>query len=278
MTDTENKALYIAEQCRKAGMTLAGTAGILANVEAESIFSPINLENSKENRVGMTDAQYTAAVDNGTYHSFVNDSAGYGLAQWTASDRKQGMLNFHRSRGKSIGDFETQVAWLLTELRSYTKAYNTCRNSNDPYQCGYDVCKYYEICDNLEAASQYRGGVAKRWYSWLQAVNLNETVTPVTPAEPTVQEPATPQPKEPKGKVGKMQLRTIDQGIEGWPEVWLAQAALKTRGYSAVSTGIFDSTMTKAVKDFQQDAFPTDESQWDGVIGPLTWAKLLSFL
>ena len=57
MTDTENKALYIAEQCRKAGMTLAGTAGVLANVEAESIFSPINLEDSKENRVGMTDAQ-----------------------------------------------------------------------------------------------------------------------------------------------------------------------------------------------------------------------------
>ena len=200
------------------------------------------------------------------------------MAQWTASDRKQGMLKFHKSRGKSIGDFETQVAWLLTELRSYTKAYNTCRNSNDPYQCGYDVCKYYEICDNLEAASQYRGGVARRWYSWLQTMNLNEPVIPATPAEPDTTPEQPVQFSTPKGKVGKMQLRTIDQGIEGWPEVWLAQAALKTRGYSAVSTGIFDSTTTKAVKDFQQDAFPTDESQWDGVIGPITWAKLLSFL
>ena len=44
MTDTENKALYIAEQCRRAGMTLAGAAGVLANVEAESAFRNDNLQ------------------------------------------------------------------------------------------------------------------------------------------------------------------------------------------------------------------------------------------
>ena len=37
----------------------------------------------------MDDKQYTAAVDNGSYKNFVNDSAGYGLAQWTYSSRKQ---------------------------------------------------------------------------------------------------------------------------------------------------------------------------------------------
>lgn len=42
----------------------------------------------------MTDAEYTAAVDAGTYTNFVNDKAGYGLAQWTYWSLKQEMLNY----------------------------------------------------------------------------------------------------------------------------------------------------------------------------------------
>ena len=38
MTDINRKALYIAQECLKAGMTVAGAAGVLANVAAESAF------------------------------------------------------------------------------------------------------------------------------------------------------------------------------------------------------------------------------------------------
>ena len=55
----------------------------------------------------MTDAEYTAAVDAGTYTNFVNDKAGYGLAQWTYWSLKQEMLNYFKSKKKSIGDLET---------------------------------------------------------------------------------------------------------------------------------------------------------------------------
>ena len=64
----------------------------------------------------MTDAEYTAAVDAGTYDNFVQDKAGYGLAQWTYWSRKQNMLNYHKSKNKSIGDLTTQLEFLMKEL------------------------------------------------------------------------------------------------------------------------------------------------------------------
>ena len=53
------------------------------NLYAESGLNPMNLQNSYEKKLGMTDSQYTQAVDNGSYSNFVKDYAGYGLAQWT---------------------------------------------------------------------------------------------------------------------------------------------------------------------------------------------------
>ena len=58
-----------------------GVAGLMGNLYAESGLRSNNLQNTFEKRLGMTDEQYTAGVDNGTYTNFVKDSAGYGLAQ-----------------------------------------------------------------------------------------------------------------------------------------------------------------------------------------------------
>ena len=121
MTENGKKALYIASQCRNAGMTQAGAAGVLANIEAESAFKSNNVQDCFESRVGG-DAYYTAAVDSGAYPYFATDGAGYGYCQWTAPDRKEGMLRFHKGRGKSIGDGPTQVAWMIQEMRGYTKS------------------------------------------------------------------------------------------------------------------------------------------------------------
>ena len=53
-----------------------GVAGLMGNLNAESGLNPNNLQNSYEKSLGMTDAQYTAAVDNGSYTNFAKDSAG----------------------------------------------------------------------------------------------------------------------------------------------------------------------------------------------------------
>lgn len=55
----------------------------MGNLYAESRLSPVNLQNSYEKKLGMTDSQYTQAVDNDSYSNFVKDSAGYDLTQQT---------------------------------------------------------------------------------------------------------------------------------------------------------------------------------------------------
>ena len=98
------------------GLNHYGIAGLMGNLYAESALNPQNLQNTYEKKLGYTDAAYTQAVDNGTYTNFVRDSAGYGLAQWTYWSRKQNLLNFAKSVGKSIGDLEMQLDFMWKEL------------------------------------------------------------------------------------------------------------------------------------------------------------------
>ena len=98
------------------GLNDYGAAGLMGNLYAESGLNPQNLQNSYEKKLGYTDATYTAAVDSGAYSNFVRDSAGYGLAQWTYWSRKQGLLDFCKATGASIGDLDTQLGFLLKEL------------------------------------------------------------------------------------------------------------------------------------------------------------------
>lgn len=101
------------------GFSPAGVAGLMGNLYAESGLNPTNLQNTYEKRLGLTDAEYTAAVDSGSYSNFVRDSAGYGLAQWTYWSRKEAMLNYARKTGASIGDLMMQLDFMFQELKGH---------------------------------------------------------------------------------------------------------------------------------------------------------------
>ena len=101
---------------QKKGLSEYGIAGLMGNLFAESGLNPRNLQNSYENVLGMNDNAYVAAVDNGTYTNFVQDKAGFGLAQWTFWTRKQALLDFAKASGKSIGDLIMQLDFLWKEL------------------------------------------------------------------------------------------------------------------------------------------------------------------
>lgn len=103
------------------GMNAYAAAGIMGNLYAESAFNPRNLQNSYEKKFGLTDEEYTAAVDAGTYTNFAKDCAGYGLAQWTYHTRKQGLLSKAKAAGKSVGDLNIQLSFLWEELQGYKK-------------------------------------------------------------------------------------------------------------------------------------------------------------
>lgn len=104
---------------RSKGLSKEATAGIMGNLNAESGFKFNNLQNSYERTLGFSDDSYTKAVDDGSYSNFVNDSAGYGLAQWTYSSRKKALYDLAKSNNASIADPKIQLSNLYRELNDY---------------------------------------------------------------------------------------------------------------------------------------------------------------
>ena len=108
MTITE-RAVYIYNALRKAGMTHAGAIGTIGNLQGEtSDFDPMSCETLYLNRFKLTDAEYTRRADNGEiiYNGkyFEKDSAGYGISKWTWWGRMRNLLNYAKSQGKSLCD------------------------------------------------------------------------------------------------------------------------------------------------------------------------------
>lgn len=115
------------------GYTPAGVAGIMGNLYAESGLIPNNLQNSFSN-LG-SDSYYTDSVNNKTYskEEFVNDGAGYGLAQWTYYTRKRALYEYTIERGLSIADLIAQLEFLCKELEGY-RSLNTLLKSTSDYK------------------------------------------------------------------------------------------------------------------------------------------------
>lgn len=154
-----------------------GVAGLMGNLRAESALKPTNLQNTFEKKLGMTDASYTAAVDNGSYKNFVKDSAGYGLAQWTYWTRKQNLLNFAREKGVSIGDLEMQLEFLLRELGSYKSVLKALINAKSVREASDAVLTQYEKPKNQgESVKMARAKYGQQYYDQFAAAS----VEPVT--------------------------------------------------------------------------------------------------
>ncbi|MCD8308869.1 MAG: phage tail tip lysozyme [Clostridia bacterium] len=140
-------------------------AGIMGNLYAESALSPTNLQNTYETKLGMTDAEYTAAVDDGSYTNFVKDSAGYGLAQWTYYTRKQNLLDYAEAEGASIGDLEMQLGFLWKELQGYTSLMTTLKSATSVTEASTAVLTQYERPANQGTSVQTtRASYGQKYY------------------------------------------------------------------------------------------------------------------
>ncbi len=113
MSEEEIFAFFKAQ-----GMTAYGVAGLMGNLYAESGLKATNLQNSYEKKLGMDDFTYTVAVDTSAYGNFIQDSAGYGLAQWTYWSRKQALFDYAIKKKVSIGDCRMQCEFLMEELNT----------------------------------------------------------------------------------------------------------------------------------------------------------------
>ena len=149
------------------GFNEYGIAGLMGNLYAESLLRPANMENTYESKLGYNDDSYTKAVDNGTYTNFVKDAVGYGLAQWTYWSRKQNLLNYAKSKNKSIGDLNMQLEFLVKELKeSYTTSvYKVLKEATSILEASNAVLLKFERPANMGASVQAaRANYGQKFY------------------------------------------------------------------------------------------------------------------
>lgn len=139
---------------KSKGLNDFAVAGIMGNLYAESGLLPNNLQNTYSKKLGMSDEEYTKAVDNGSYTNFVRDSAGYGLAQWTYWSRKQALLNYAKAARKSIADLKMQLDFMWKELQGYSSVMKTLKSAKSILEASNAVLIGYERPANQSVAVQ----------------------------------------------------------------------------------------------------------------------------
>ncbi len=247
-----NQTIYT--QLVSAGMSPAGACGMMGNMNAESA---MRANNAQDGMTRMSDAEYTAAVDNGSYTNFVKDAVGYGLCQWTYHTRKQELLNFAKSKGVSIGNESMQVEFAIKELkRDNASLWKFLCSTTDIDTAASRICKEYErpAVNNIAV----RANAAKQFYNQFSKTTVSKTETTEAKKEDTPTTPYWPP-------------RVLAEGMKG-ADVMVLQALLTAHGYAVKVDGIFGSTTGTKLEAFQE----ANALKADKIAGDKTWTKLSS--
>lgn len=149
----EDVGEHIWNYLSSKGLGSLAIAGIMGNMQQESGFNPRIMEGGGESDEVNLDSD-----------------GGYGLCQWSFT-RKQDLANFAQSQGKSSGDLETQLDFMLSEL-SRGDTISQMDNAGSAGQAAYIFHKDFERSadgpeviqkrmDNAEQAFQNQGkGIA----------------------------------------------------------------------------------------------------------------------
>lgn len=123
-----------------SGCTEQGAAALMGNLQAESGCRSVRVQGDYAyGNAEQYSADYTQKVDSGeiSESSFVNNGpngGGYGLAQWTDPSRKQKLYTYAKSHDRSIGDLQTQLEYLISELSTnsyYAQIWQLMQSSTD---------------------------------------------------------------------------------------------------------------------------------------------------
>jgi hypothetical protein len=144
-----------------------GVAGLMGNLLAESGLIPFRLQGDFTSGY-TTSLQYTADVDTGDISetSFVNDSQGYGLAQWTFYTRKQALYNMKTTMNVSIGNLNLALSYLMYEMNNtYPTVLNVLINAISIREASDTVLHDFENpADQSEAVEIYRASLGQQIY------------------------------------------------------------------------------------------------------------------
>lgn len=134
-------AQVIYDNFRAAGMTHAGACGVMGNLMAESSMIA-NI--AQRGMTKLTDEEYRDKFD--LYpDSCIRDGVGYGLAQWTFWSRKKALWEFARARTTSVGNEETQMLFIISELQTdFPGLWSFLCQTDNLYLATDRVCREYE--------------------------------------------------------------------------------------------------------------------------------------
>ena len=243
----------IYNRLRYHGVTQAGALGVLGNFDCESNCEPFRLQGDFESSRRMSKA-YVQGVTNGTIsrEQFRSDQKGFGIYQLTLGSRKAGYYDYWKASGKALDDAELQVDYAVLEMkRDFPNLWAFLKQTGDVFTACSRVCREFErpAFNNIDA----RHSAAQRIQ---KMIDLDGGGGQQPEPEPTPQ----PQPVADHS----LKLRTIDGHCESFGEFLLLKGLLTCRGYSCLN-------IWADVKEFQTRHGLTA----DGIVGPMTWKKLM---
>lgn len=136
-----------------------GTAAIMGNLMAESSLRPDCATGKKKT------ANYVQDADEGKV-DFVHDSVAFGMVQWCYYSRKQGLLDYAKSTGRSVGHLQMQLEYMVRELSgNYKTAWNAVIHAKSIREASDVVMARYEKpATQTEAAKQKRANYGQKYY------------------------------------------------------------------------------------------------------------------
>lgn len=148
-SDNQQKAFnYLVEK----GLSPQQSAGIVGNLIAESGVNPKRV-------------QSTPTPEGDKDNITVDNRTGYGIAQWTSSNRQQGLVDFARSRGMAIeGDLGLQLDYLFQELQTgYKGVYDKIKLAPD-LKAASDIfmTEFERPADQSESAKAKRASMGQK--------------------------------------------------------------------------------------------------------------------
>lgn len=174
------------QEYRKAGMTPEGAAGMLGNQYPESAGFLANrleflcVKRYKRKGKVYTDDSYTQAVDSGKisraeFLSPMGKHYGYGLSQWTTSDRKAGLYDLAKKKGVSIGDPAMQIEYTVTELKKkFPTTFKYLCSVTDTKKASDYVLEHYESPKNWQNLSTTRADYAKQIFDKIESIGKDK--------------------------------------------------------------------------------------------------------
>ena len=164
-----------------------GVSGLMGNLYAESGLLPFRLQGDYDSANNYPRShEYSADVNDGTIseYTFVHDSKGYGLAQWTTSGRKQGLWTLCLGGTYyGIDNLQKQLEYIEDELtNSYTGVLNTLINATSIREASNKVLFDYESpADQSLAVQLQREGYSIDIYNTYSGQPPIPPVPPYTP-------------------------------------------------------------------------------------------------